>query len=113
MPKPESEPIRPSMKEEAGIRTGIEADPDTLDLDGEWFAKARSASETHPHIVERYRRWRGKQGTPAKGTCLHPVGRRSGRPFSRQRAGVAVAIERRPASSGLRPSGLMLGLPLA
>ena len=56
MPKPESEPIRPSIKEEARIRTGIEADPDTLELDDEWFAKARPASETHPHIVERYRR---------------------------------------------------------
>ena len=66
MPKPESEPIRLSMKEEARIRTGIEADPDTLELDDEWFAKARPASETHPHIVERYRRRRGKQRTPTK-----------------------------------------------
>ena len=66
MPKPESEPIRPSIKEEARIRTGIEADPDTLELDDEWFAKARPASETHPHIVERYRRRRGKQRTPTK-----------------------------------------------
>ena len=65
-PKPESEPICPSMKEEASIRAGIEADPDTLELDDEWFAKARPASEAHPRIVERYRRRRGKQRMPTK-----------------------------------------------
>ena len=64
-PKPESEPICPP-KEEARIRAGIEADPDTLELDDEWFAKARPASEAHPRIVERYRRRRGKQRTPTK-----------------------------------------------
>ena len=67
MPKPESEPICPSMKEEARIRPGVEADPDTLELDDEWFEKARPASETHPRIVERYRRRRGKKRTPTKG----------------------------------------------
>ena len=67
MPKPESEPIRSPMKEEARIRVGIEADPDTLELDDGWFAKARLASEAHPRIVERYRRRRGKQRTPTKG----------------------------------------------
>ena len=65
-PKPESEPICPPMKEEARIRADIEADPDTLELDDEWFAKARPASEAHPRIVERYRRRRGKQRTPTK-----------------------------------------------
>ena len=64
MQKPESEPICPSMKEEARIRTGIEADPGTLELDDEWFAKARPASEAHPRIVERYRRRHSKQRVP-------------------------------------------------
>ena len=49
MPKPESEPICPP-KEEARIRTGIEADPDTLELDDEWFAKARLDSPPLPVI---------------------------------------------------------------
>lgn len=66
MPKPGSETVRSSMEEEAGLRAGIEADPDTLELDEEWFAKARPASEVHPRVVERYRRRRGRQRAPTK-----------------------------------------------
>ena len=54
------------MEEEAGLRAGIEADPDTLELDEEWFAKARPASEMHPRVVEHYRRRRGRQRAPTK-----------------------------------------------
>ena len=42
--------------EEAAINAGIEADPDTFELDEEWFKKARPASEVVPDIVERYQR---------------------------------------------------------
>ena len=49
MPKPESEPICPP-KEEARIRAGIEADPDTLELDG--ASRRVGASRTHRHSVD-------------------------------------------------------------
>ena len=52
--------------EEAAINAGIAADPDTFEADAEWFKEARPARETHPHIVERYRRTRGKQKAPTK-----------------------------------------------
>ena len=42
--------------EEAAINAGIEADPDTIELDEEWFKKARPSSEVVPDIVERYQR---------------------------------------------------------
>ena len=42
------------------------ADPDTFELDEEWFKRARPASEMAPHIVEAYRRTRGKQKAPTK-----------------------------------------------
>ena len=66
MAKPGSETVDSTMKEEVRIRSGIKADPDTMELDDEWFAKARPVSETHPQIVERYLRRRGKQWAPAK-----------------------------------------------
>ena len=52
--------------EEAAINAGIAADPDTFEADAEWFKEARPAHETHPHLVERYRRTRGKQKAPTK-----------------------------------------------
>ena len=35
----------PTPEEEAQINAGIAADPDTLELDDEWFARAKPASE--------------------------------------------------------------------
>ena len=58
--------IRAKYGEDVAICAGIVADPDTLELDAEWFAKAKPVSETHPHIVEAYRRRRGKQKAPTK-----------------------------------------------
>ncbi len=52
--------------EEAAINAGIAADPDTFELDEEWFKRARPAGEMAPHIVEAYRRTRGKQKAPTK-----------------------------------------------
>ncbi len=52
--------------EEAAINAGIAADPDTFELDEEWFKRARPAGEIAPHIVEAYRRTRGKQKAPTK-----------------------------------------------
>jgi len=46
-----------------------QADWDAVDsppLTADEFARMRPASETHPHIVERYRRTRGPQKAPRK-----------------------------------------------
>ena len=60
------EEIAAKYGEDAAIEAGISADTDTAELDDEWFAKARPASEAHPEIVEVYRRTRGKQRAPTK-----------------------------------------------
>ena len=39
----------PTPKEDAAIHAGIDADPDARELDAEWFAKAKPASEAFPH----------------------------------------------------------------
>ena len=44
--------------EEAAIQAGIAADPDTFELDAEWFKRARPAREAHPEFVERWERRR-------------------------------------------------------
>ena len=36
--------------EEVAIQTGIASDPDTFELDDEWFRRARPAAEVHPHL---------------------------------------------------------------
>ncbi len=38
--------------EEAAIEAGIAADPDAVELDEEWFRRARPAREVLPHLVE-------------------------------------------------------------
>ena len=40
--------------EEVAIRAGIAADPDTMELDDEWFARARPVRETHPMLLRRF-----------------------------------------------------------
>ena len=55
--------------EEVAINAGIAADPDTFELDEEWFKRARPAIEVDPDLVKRWRRWRrtrGKQHAPTK-----------------------------------------------
>ena len=52
--------------EETAINVGIARDPDAVELDSEWFFRARPAVEVVPNIVERARRVRGKQRTPTK-----------------------------------------------
>ncbi len=66
MPKLKPTHISPTSEEEAAINAGIAADPDTFELDEEWFKRARPAIEVVPHIVERWRRTRGKQKAPPK-----------------------------------------------
>jgi len=50
MPKLKLGHISPTPEEDAAINAGIAADPDTVELDDEWFAKARPASEVLPQI---------------------------------------------------------------
>ena len=65
-PKLKSELIYPTPEEDERINAVIAADPDTWELTEEDFARMRPTSETHPEIVEAYRRSRGKQKTPTK-----------------------------------------------
>ena len=58
--------IWPTPEENAEINAGIAADPDTFELDEEWFANARPAVEVVPHIVERVRKARIQQTTAKK-----------------------------------------------
>ena len=52
--------------EETAINAGIARDPDASEWAAEDWARARPATEVVPHIVERYRRTRGKQKAPTK-----------------------------------------------
>lgn len=57
---------RNTPKEEAAIRRGIEADPDTWELTEADWTRASPAIEVVPTIVAEYRRTRGKQKQPTK-----------------------------------------------
>ena len=48
MPKLKPGTLIPSKAEDAAIQAGIAADKDTFELDAEWFAKAKPASEVLP-----------------------------------------------------------------
>jgi len=57
---------RNSPEEEAAIRRGIDADPDTWELtEGDW-AHMRPVREAQPELVAEYRRTRGQQKRPTK-----------------------------------------------
>lgn len=64
--KPITKLIRPTPEEDEQINAGIAADPDTWELTLEDIKSMRPTSETHPEIVEAYRRARGKQKAPTK-----------------------------------------------
>ena len=67
MPKNATDDIAvPTPEEDEAIRAGIASDPDAREYSSEEIARFRPASEAVPHIVERYRRTRGKQKAPMK-----------------------------------------------
>ena len=66
MSKVKHDIVLPTPEEDAAIRAGIAADPDTRELTPEEIARMRPASEVVPHIVERYQLTRGKQKAPTK-----------------------------------------------
>ena len=57
--KPNDVPLTP--EENVRIKAAIADDPDTFELDDEWFARARPAREVAPELVEQYRRYRAAQ----------------------------------------------------
>lgn len=48
MPKLKVGHVSPSQEEDAAINAGIAADPDARELDAQWFAEAKPASEVLP-----------------------------------------------------------------
>ena len=58
--------IEAKYGEEVAICAGIVADPNTRELTDKDLARMRPADEVAPHIVEAYRRGRGKQKAPTK-----------------------------------------------
>ena len=52
MPKLKRKIILPTPEEDARIRAGIAADPDTFEADAEWTARARPAIEVDPDFVK-------------------------------------------------------------
>ena len=58
MSKAKREIILPTPEEDAQIRAGIAADPDTWELTSEEIARMRPASEVMPEFVERWRKAR-------------------------------------------------------
>ena len=46
------EEIKKQYGEQAAIDAGIAADPDTFELDEEWFERARPAREVDPGLFE-------------------------------------------------------------
>ncbi len=60
MPDLRPDDIPLTREENAVVRTGIAADPDTFEADEEWFKRARPATEVEPKFVERWRKSRSR-----------------------------------------------------
>ena len=57
MPKLKPDHISPTPEEDAAIRAAIAEDPDTFELDAQWFREAKPLKEVLPELYEQ---WYGK-----------------------------------------------------
>ena len=56
MPKLKPDHISPTPEESAAIRAAIAEDPDTFELDAEWFREAKPVKEVLPELWEAWSR---------------------------------------------------------
>ena len=105
MPKLKPTHISPTDKEEEAIQVGIANDPDSFELDDEWFRRARPASEVHPELVKQWRQAEGKPEFAQQGDHLPPIGCRRGRPLPKRRPRLAVPHQRNLAPCRFRLPG--------
>ena len=54
MDKTKRKVILPTPEEDAAIRAAIAEDPDTFELDAEWFREAKPLKEVLPHLWEQW-----------------------------------------------------------
>ena len=94
--------------EKAAINAGIAADPDTFELDEEWFEGARPVVEVDPELVAYSRRTRGKQRAPTKERVTIRLDADLTAHFRAGGARPADPAERDPAPGGVRHRELTL-----
>ena len=73
MPKLKPGTIIPTAEENAAINAGIAADPDTFELDDEWFARAKPAIEVDADLVENSARQGDEREADAKEKVTIPL----------------------------------------
>ena len=56
MPELRPDDVPLTKEEDAAVKAGIAADPDTFEADDEWFKRAKPAIEMEPEFIERWRR---------------------------------------------------------
>ena len=60
MPELRPDDVPLTREEDAVVRAGIAADPDTFEAGEEWFKRARPATEVEPKFVKRWRKSRSR-----------------------------------------------------